>query len=211
MPFDLNTCPENPPFLRSLCKSLYHESLLVRLPQRALLCKWGMTSQGRIGPLIPDPRDLDDAVDIVDTMPDAETVPAGDTEYAALVRQEDPEALNPGPHNGWPFAVAAFKYAGGNVPQAVPGADCWHLVHVYEALTRYAAGNQEEAHRAAKHYTQSANLVALHPVVQHLMAQYPCIVNTLQHRIFDAFGYDPANLFAPGRGHDNCGFVLNDA
>ena len=169
-----------PPFIQSLCKSLYCEPWLVRAPARPKLCRWGMTSQGRIGPLI----DEDDA------------------DYAALVRQEDPEANSP-----WAFAVAAFKYAGGNVPQPTPGADKWEVVPLYEALTRYMAGNQEEAHRAAKHYTQSVNLVAVHPVVYHLMSEYPCIVSTLQARAFTAFLYDPAEQFAPGAAHDNCGFV----
>jgi hypothetical protein len=198
MPFDPIACPENPPFLRSLCKSLYQEPLLVRWPQRALLCKWGMTSQGRIGPLIDenDPEGTRDRTPAPDRM-----LPPDDAEYAALVRQEDPEANLP-----WAFAVAAFKYAGGHVPQPPPGADKWVVLHLYDALTRYAVGNQDEAYLAAKHYTQSTNLVAVHPVVQHLMAQYPCIVNVLQRRAFDTFGYDPANQFGEG-GHDNCGFV----
>jgi hypothetical protein len=43
------------------------------------------------------------------------------------------------------------------------------------------------------------------------MAQYPRILKALQARAFTAFQYDPEKLFAPGRAHDNCGFVVNDA
>ena len=51
---------------------------------------------------------------------------AGDDKYSALVLQEDPEAQQP-----WAYTVAAFKYAGGNIPQATPGTDAWHLLHLY--------------------------------------------------------------------------------
>ena len=37
-----------PPFIRSLCKSVYYEKLLVRPPERAVLCKDGMTPQGGV-------------------------------------------------------------------------------------------------------------------------------------------------------------------
>jgi hypothetical protein len=57
------------------------------------------------------------------------------------------------------------------------------------------------------HFTQSANLVSVHPVVFQAMRQHVCIVNALQARSFKEFGYDPANYFAPQEPHDNCGFV----
>jgi hypothetical protein len=57
MPFDPNTCPDNPPFIRSLCKSLYYENLLVRLPKEAKLCRYGMTSRVRVG--VVDENDPD--------------------------------------------------------------------------------------------------------------------------------------------------------
>jgi hypothetical protein len=192
-----------PPFIRSLCKSLYHENLLVRLPKEAKVCRYGMTSGGRVG--VVDENDPDWTIA---NMPMGDqTLPVGDAEYDALVRQQDPEAQEP-----WAHAVAAFRRMGGYVPQAVPGTEAWQLLHLYEALTRWgAAGNRDEAARAARHYTQSANLVAVHPVVQHLMAQYPCIVKTLQARVFTKFRYDPLDQFAPGRRHDICGFVENDA
>jgi hypothetical protein len=173
--------------------------LFVRLADRPLLCKWGMTSQCRIGPLIDE---HDPQCTMRNRPPQERMLPIDDAEYEALLRQEDPEARQP-----WAHAVAAFKRMGGNVPQAPPGAECWHLVHLYEALTHYAEGNKDEAHRAARHYTQSANLAAVHPVVHGLMRECPWVVLTLQARVFAAFGYDPANQFAPEREHDNCGFV----
>ncbi len=70
----------------------------------------------------------------------------------------------------------------------------------------FDTGVQFDALRDPKHYTQSAGLVAVHPLVYHLIAEHPCIVFTLRWRAFDAFKYDPAKYFAP-EGHDECGFV----
>ena len=94
------------------------------------------------------------------------------------------------------------------MPQHVGHACAWEVVHIYPVLTGYAAGNRDEAAHAARQYTQSAGWVAVHPVVFHLMAQYPCIVNTLRARVFTSFNYDPTNYFAPEAVPDNCGFVL---
>ena len=211
MPFDpndpnawINHITETPPFIRSLCKSLYHESPLVRWPQRALLCQWGMTSQDRIG--VIDENDPDWTLR---NMPAPERMlPPGDAQYDALVRQEDPEALAPGARIGWPFAAAAFKYTGGNVPQAEAGADAWRLLHLYAGAPAFDNGVEFDAMPNPKHYTQSAGLVAVHPVVHLLMAQHPCIVHTLRARAFTKFNYDPANYFPHEAPPDDCGFVI---
>ena len=195
-----------PPFIKSLCKCLYYENLLVRSANRAILCDWGRTSQGRFGVISEE----DPAWTVEIMPPQGRMLPAGDEHYKALVLQEDPEAAAP-----WAYAAAAFKYAGGNVPQAPPGADAWRLIHVYPNLNRITPGNRDEVALAAAHFTQSANLVAVHPVVCHLIADYPCILRTIEARAFTAFGdhdsYDPLQQFVPGRGrHDKAGFVLND-
>ncbi len=196
---------DQPAFIRSLCRSLRYESLLVRLPMptRTKLCKWGMTVTGRIG--IPDDAN---AADVVGNMPTPEQMlRQDDEEYAVLVRQEDPEALNPGAQSFWAFAAAGFRYGGGVVPQAPPEADGWKTRHLYAGAPALAAGVAFDATRDPNHYTQSAGIVAVHPVVDHLMALHPCMVFTLRWRAFDAFRYDPANYFAPQAGHDACGFV----
>ena len=96
MPFDpqnpiewINEITQNDPqFIRCLCKSLYWESHLVRLPARAILCNWGMTSQGRVG--VVDENDPETTR--INTPPLERMLRAGDPQYDALVRQEDPEA-----------------------------------------------------------------------------------------------------------------------
>jgi hypothetical protein len=144
----------------------------------------------------------DDPERTIREMPPRERV-LGDEEqaaYEALVGQEDPDALGPGPDRNWrAWSVGAFRYAEGCVPQPPEGAEAWTIRHLYVL----DAPMVEQKY----HFTQSANLVAVHPVVHRLLAQYPCILKTLQARAFATFGYDPANQFAPEREHDNCGFV----
>ena len=173
----------------------------MRLPREAKLCQYGMTSRVRVA--VEDENDPDWTMRNKPLR--EQMLPVGDAEYDALVRQQDPEAQEP-----WAYAVSAFKRMGGCVPQAVP-PEGWQVLLLYEALTRWgAAGNRDEAAQAARHFTQSANLVAVHPVVQHLMAQYPCIVKTMQQRVFETFMYDPRTWFSPGEGHDICGFQAQD-
>jgi len=105
---------------------------------------------------------------------------------------------------------SAFRCAGGNVPQAVPDADAWQLIHLYAAAPAFDNGAAFDGTAQPKHYTQSAGLVAVHPVVYHLTGQFPCIVWTLRARSFMRFNHDPANYFAPQSQHDNCGFVLQE-
>ena len=207
MPFDpqnpiewINEITQNEPqFIRCLCKSLYWESHLVRLPARALLCKWGMTRHGRVGVI----DENDPVVTQVNMPPPERMLPAGDAQYDALVRQEDPEAQQPSA-----FGFAAYKHAGGHVPQPVGHACAWRILPIYATLTGFVVGNRDAAATAARHFTQSAGWVAVHPTVFHLMDQHACIENTLRARAFTAFGYDPTGCFAPQAEHDNCGFMI---
>jgi hypothetical protein len=211
MPFDPNhpslwideITANQSPLLRCLCKSLYHEPLLVRWATHALLCKWGMTAEGRVG-LPEDGMGVDRR-----TIPSADRILIQDDEqYALLVRQEDPNALNPGATNPWPFAVAAFKRCGGVMPVAVPDACQWRLFHLYDDMTHLVVGNRVESERAGRQFTQAAALVAAHPVVYHLKGEHACIESTLRAKAFTRFNYDPLNLFAPETDHDNCGFII---
>ena len=180
-----------PPFIRSVCKSVYHESLLVRLPEQPLLCAFEMTSRGHV--------DTKSAKDFIMLNLDQERV----AQYRALVRQEDPEERLPSAH-----VFAAFSYTRGHVPQVSVADDGWRVMHLYAGAPAFDNGVAFDAMADPKHYTQSACLVAVHPVVQHLMAQYPCIVYALRARSFTQFQYDPANYFAPQAQHDDCGFVV---
>ena len=219
MPFDandpntwINEITENEPlFIRSLCRYLFFENGLVRQPVRKMVCYWGMTSEGRAqcGSDVPEVF-LDWFLS--HSPDDGEShLPPDDVEYQELVRQEDPEALNPDAGNFWAFAVAAFKYGGGNIPQTAAGAEKWELIHLYEILTRLSPDNRDDTPGAVNHFTQSAALVAVHPVVYHLKREHPCIVTTLQARAFTKFRYDPKRCFAPNADHNNCGFACDPA
>jgi hypothetical protein len=205
MPFDPNNpnawinqiTDGQPEFVGSLCRSLYHEPLLACWPQGDKLCHWGMTGQGRVA--VVDENDPEWT--LRNTPAPERMLAARDARYDALVRQQ--EAPEP-----WDYAVAAFKYTGGNFP-ASSGADAWRLVHLYEALTVFGAGNRDEAARAARHFTQAAALVAVHPVVFHLKREHPCVVTVLQRVAFRRFHYDPTNQFAES-APCICGFVAEN-
>lgn len=209
MPFDPNNpnawidqiTADDPPFARSLCKSLYHEPLLARWPTRSLICKRGMTADGRIG-LLEAPAEAAIAMPRPDRM-----LREGDEEYTLLVQQEDPNALNPGPAVPWPFAMAAFKRCGGNLPAAAPGSCEWRVIHLYDELIHPILGNAAASARAGWHFTQSAALVALHGLACSAKRQYPTIERVLRAKAFTTFNYDPLNQFAPDVDHDDCGFV----
>jgi hypothetical protein len=194
-----------PTLVKRLCKSLYHEPLLVRWPAHALLCKWGMTADGRIG--VPE-----DPLEFNATARPGQDRLLGqdDAQFALLVRQEDPNVLEPGPANPWPFAVAAFKRGGGVVPVVAAEGCEWRVVHLYETLTHLVVGNRVDSERAGRHFTQAAAFVALHGVAQSAMRQYPSIQSVLRAKAFALFSYDPLAYFAPDKEHDNCGFVIRD-
>jgi hypothetical protein len=134
--------------------------------------------------------------------------PVGDEQFEAMVRQEDQGQ----PAAPRAYAAAAFKHAGGNVPEPTPGVGNWKLLHLYPSLDRIVLGDLESIAVAATHFTHTANMVAVHPLVHQLVADYPCILNVLQARMFTAFDienrYDPERKFAPGENHDLTGFVL---
>ena len=151
---------DRPPFIHSLCKSLYYENLLVRFPSRAVLCKYGMRNRGRV--MVVD-EDDPDRTRI--EMPPRERV-LGDEEqaaYEAVVGQEDPNALGPGPdRNWWAWAVAAFRFANGYKPEPPKGAEQWCTRHLY-SLDVFPPREQRY------HFTQSANLALArtHPIHRH--------------------------------------------
>lgn len=203
MTFDPNIYRDAPPFIHCLCKSLYYENLLVRLPDRAVVCHDGMTPAGRIGRI-----DLDNPeVSLAGLLFAPDTLKTEElADYETQVGQEDPDAVGPGfDRNWWAWAVAAFRYAGGIKPESPKGAEGWTVLHLYHMDLI-----QVDKHRY--HFTQSANLVAVHPVAQHLLAEQPCLLKSLQKRVFDKFGYDPLGQIAPGQNHDErTGFAVNNA
>jgi hypothetical protein len=96
----------------------------------------------------------------------------------------------------------AFKFAGGWLQQD------WFFKHLYDgSIALGSAKKRLNALKRGKHFTQTAGMAAIHPIVQELYEAYPCLRRTLQARSFASFGYDPEHFFSQCE-HTAFGFVV---
>ena len=96
-------------------------------------------------------------------------------------------------------AIAAFLYAGGERPTRVGSRNSWSIHHLYSGKFPYV--NRSVTLHAVKdgdHFTNSAGLIAVHPVVDGMCDEYPCVAWYLRARAFERFGYDPDDVFSRG-------------
>lgn len=103
-------------------------------------------------------------------------------------------------------AIHAYLVAGGERPTRQQKDFGWDIHHLYLGLS--AVPNREATHavKHGLHFTQSAGLVAIHPVADALYAEDPAFAECLRRESFNRFGYDPDKLFCNGP-HDEFGFV----
>ncbi len=104
-------------------------------------------------------------------------------------------------------AVAAYLFAGGERPQRFGSNNSWHIHHLYSGKFPYI--NKNETLHAVKdglHFTQSAGLIATHPIVDQMCDEYPFFSWFLRAMAFKKFGYDPDKVFS-GAKHDQYGFA----
>jgi len=93
-------------------------------------------------------------------------------------------------------AVAAFLYAGGVRPQRFGSNNQWSIHHVYSGKFPYL--NKLLTLHAQKdgfHFTQSAGLVAIHPIADQMVDEYPFFTWYLRAKIYQMFKYDPDGAF----------------
>jgi hypothetical protein len=104
-------------------------------------------------------------------------------------------------------AVAAFCIAGGTRPKRFGSNNAWSIHHLYSGKFPYL-GRSETTHAARDglHCTQSAGLVAVHPLADQACDEYPAFTWLLRAKSFSLFGYDPDHVFSTER-HDEFGFV----
>jgi hypothetical protein len=103
-------------------------------------------------------------------------------------------------------AIAAFRLAGGKRPKRFGSSNAWSVHHLYSGKFPYC--DRKGTTHAAKdcmHFTQSAGLVAVHPVTDALVDEFPFFTWLLRAEAYRRFGYDPDKVFAAD--HDNYGFV----
>lgn len=103
-------------------------------------------------------------------------------------------------------AIHAYLVAGGGRPTRIHQDFGWEIHHLYLGLA--VAGGRRATHavKDGLHFTQSAGLVAIHPVADALYAEDPTFAELLRKESFIRFGYDPDGLFSNGP-RDKFGFV----
>ncbi len=101
-------------------------------------------------------------------------------------------------------AGAAFAFAGGYRPARFGSSNSWSIHHVYSGKFPVQAGRTLHACKSGLHFTQSAGLVAVHPIADAMADEFPFFAWRLRAESFRRFGYDPDGVF--GEGHDGLGF-----
>jgi hypothetical protein len=102
-------------------------------------------------------------------------------------------------------ATAAFQLAGGRRPERFGSSNAWSTHHIYSGKFPYL-GRAVTTHatKSCKHFTQSAGLIAAHPVADALCDELPFFAWLLRFESFHRFGYDPDGVFSPHQ--DEFGF-----
>ena len=103
-------------------------------------------------------------------------------------------------------AIHAFLVAGGQRPTRRHKNYGWDIHHIYLGLE--APGGQKVTHavKDGRHFTQSAGLVAVHPIADALFGEDPEFAELLRKSSFNRFGYDPDGVFS-SMPRDEFGFV----
>lgn len=103
-------------------------------------------------------------------------------------------------------ARAAFMFAGGVRPERFGSTNASTMHHVYSGKFPYIDhASTTHAVKLRNHFTQSAGVVATHPVADALCDEYPFFAWLLRYEAFRRFGYDPDGVFSPRQ--DALGFA----
>jgi hypothetical protein len=105
-------------------------------------------------------------------------------------------------------AIAAFKFSNGERPIRMGSTNEWSIHHLYSGKFLYPESPVAPLHaiKQGEHFTQSAGLIAVHPMIDALFDEIPAIAWLYRHRSFQLFGYDPMNVFSKSEVNE-LGFV----
>jgi hypothetical protein len=103
-------------------------------------------------------------------------------------------------------ATTSFLLAGGTRPERFGSTNAWSTHHLYSGKFPYI-GRETTMHAPKEciHFTQSAGVVAIHPIADALCDEYPFFAWSLRAIAFQRFGYDPDGVFSPTQ--NRWGFV----
>jgi hypothetical protein len=103
-------------------------------------------------------------------------------------------------------AQFAFLLSGGMRHQRSGSTNSWSIHHLYSGKFEHSVGVKTfHAVKSGLHFSQSAGLVAVHPVADALCDEFACFTWYLRAKAFQRFGYDPDKIFAST--HDSLGFA----
>ena len=103
-------------------------------------------------------------------------------------------------------AIASYQIAGGHRPERFGSSNAWSIHHLYSGKFAYRkGGSSTHAAKEGNHFTQSAGLVAVHPIADALCDEFPSFAWLLRAYAFKKFGYDPDGVFSAKR--DSRGFA----
>ena len=100
-------------------------------------------------------------------------------------------------------AIASFLFAGGRRPNRFGSTNAWSIHHLYSGKFPHL-GNPHSLHaqKSGNHFTQSAGLVAVHPLADALSDEFPAFAWLLRSEAFTRFGYDPDSVFSESAVND---------
>jgi len=103
-----------------------------------------------------------------------------------------PNRLSNGP------AICAFLLAGGHRPVRNNPHQGWSVHHIYDGNHPFCPGQPTlHAVQDGRYFTESAGLVAIHPVADALADEFPHFAWLLRREAFERFGFDPDGVFRP--------------
>ena len=94
-------------------------------------------------------------------------------------------------------AVMAYAIAGGRRPERATGRERWSIHHIYDG--QHPAPGAAGCIRAVvdgDHFTESAGLVAIHPIADALADELAYFAWLLRYEAFCRFHFDPDGVFA---------------
>ena len=94
-------------------------------------------------------------------------------------------------------AICAFLLAGGERPPRRGNSHGWSIHHIYDGKFP-SQGKTESAHavKNGRYFTQSAGLVAIHPIADALADEVPYFAWLLRAEAYKRFNFDPDGVFS---------------
>lgn len=94
-------------------------------------------------------------------------------------------------------AIVSFEFAGGERRPRYGSKNKWNIHHIYSGKFPYT-GREKTTHAKVDgiHFTQSAGLIAVHPILDSICDEIPAFSWYMRFLSWEKFGYDPDKVFS---------------